>query len=71
MKINSVSSQVWSIFLIFLGVLLLPVLALAHLAQNLQSAIIGTSGLLVGGGLTMLEHQPAEKNEQGNTNSTE
>lgn len=62
--LNAVSSQVWAVVLIVLGVSVFIVARMCDVAE-VRSAMLSSGTGMIGGGIAMFQHQP--KNETKNS----
>lgn len=55
--LNAVSSQVWAVVLVMLGVGVFVLASTCHVAE-VRSAMLSSGTGMIGGGIAMFQHQP-------------
>jgi hypothetical protein len=60
--LNAISSQIWAVVLILLGILVFLIACYCH-ASDIRAALMSSGTGMIGGGIAMLQHQPKIQNE--------
>lgn len=62
--LNAISSQIWAVVLILLGIMTFAMACSCH-AADVRAALMSSGTGMIGGGIAMFQHQP--KTEDGIT----
>lgn len=60
--LNAISSQIWAVVLILLGISAFLIACFCH-AADVRAALMSSGTGMIGGGIAMLQHQPKMQNE--------
>ncbi len=60
--LNAVSSQVWAVILILLGMGTFGMACVCH-ASDVRAALMSSGTGMIGGGIAMFQHQPKTETE--------
>lgn len=60
--LNAVSSQVWAVILILLGIGTFGMACACH-ASDVRTALMSSGTGMIGGGIAMFQHQPKTQTE--------
>jgi hypothetical protein len=66
-SLNAISSQVWAVVLILLGITTFGMACLCS-AADVRAALMGSGTGMIGGGIAMFQHQP--KGSQSSNETT-
>jgi len=60
--LNAISSQIWAVVLILLGIATFAMACSCH-AADVSAALMSSGTGMIGGGIAMFQHQPKIQNE--------
>jgi hypothetical protein len=58
--LNAVSSQVWAVVLVVLGIGTFALTSVCH-AGDVRAALMSSATGMIGGGIAMFQHQPSKE----------